>query len=41
MNIVIFMDAFRGVPVFSIREIAKLFPDFDQDNLVYWQNKVI
>lgn len=39
MNIIMFMDAFRGIPVFSIREIAKLFPDFDQDNLVYWQKK--
>ncbi len=39
MNIVEFMNTFRGVPVFSIREIAKLFPDFDQDNLVYWQKK--
>lgn len=34
-----FREALHGFVVFSIRDIAKLFPDFDSRRLVEWQQK--
>jgi predicted transcriptional regulator of viral defense system len=34
-----FRATFRNYPLVSIKEIEKLYPDFDYKNLVYWQKK--
>jgi predicted transcriptional regulator of viral defense system len=39
MNYQTFRTAFKDYPVFSKREIEKVFPHFDAKNLVNWQKK--
>ncbi len=39
MNFQSFRTTFRDYPVFSKKEIEKLFPTFDAKNLVNWQRK--
>lgn len=39
MNIFEFAKTFRGIPVFSIQDIEKHFPNFERDNLLNWQKK--
>lgn len=39
MNYQLFRTTFKDYPIFSKKEIEKLFPTFDAKNLVYWQKK--
>lgn len=39
MNYLAFERAFRTFPVFSVKDIEKRFPDFDNRRLVEWQQK--
>lgn len=39
MNYLAFERAFRAFPVFSVKDIKKRFPDFDNRRLVEWQQK--
>ncbi|NJN33579.1 MAG: hypothetical protein HC817_04325 [Saprospiraceae bacterium] len=39
MNFQVFRTTFKDYPVFSKKEIEKLFPTFDAKNLVNWQKK--
>ena len=35
-----FRSTFRNYPLFSIKEVEKLYPSFDAKNLVNWQHKM-
>jgi hypothetical protein len=37
MNLITFSKTFRGIPVFSIKEIEKRYPGFERENLFHWQ----
>jgi predicted transcriptional regulator of viral defense system len=39
MNYIMFENAFKSYPVFSVRDIRKRFTDFDSRRLVEWQQK--
>jgi|GEM_PF-2142392 len=39
MNILELTKTFRGIPVFSIGDIEKHFPNFERENLLNWQKK--
>ena len=39
MNFIEFRDKLQGFPVFSVREIGKYFPGYDNRRLVEWQKK--
>jgi len=39
MNYISFKSIMQNIPVFSIRDIAFFFPDFDSRRLVEWQKK--
>jgi len=39
MTFLTFKEALRAFPVFSVREIEKHFPGFDNRRLVEWQEK--
>lgn len=39
MNLLEFSNIFRGIPVFSTKDIEKRFPGFERENLLNWQKK--
>ncbi|GGF49585.1 type IV toxin-antitoxin system AbiEi family antitoxin domain-containing protein [Echinicola rosea] len=39
MKYLVFKEAFQNFPVFSVKDIQKRFPDFDNRRLVEWQEK--
>lgn len=39
MNYLLFREAFHHFGIFSVRDVTKLFPDFDSRRLVEWQRK--
>lgn len=39
MNLLDFLDRFRQMPAFSVREVEQLYPGFERENLLNWQKK--
>jgi predicted transcriptional regulator of viral defense system len=39
MKLLDFLTRFKATPAFSIREVAQLYPGFEQENLLNWQKK--